>query len=241
MITFKQFIRENELRDDLDDDTIALSALLKGPCKKYLRQSQGNGLLFRGMDSYGELYGFLDIPVTDENGEPTDKKLKYYKKVVRKDRKPMSTTLGVHKIIDNWFEEEMGMKARSEAMFCYGESGRMHAAGYARLWPSVVFPIGKFVYCWSPKVKDLYDIIVNTFEDGNDLRARFVGSDGKPDVEAIANEMNDLGYTINNFDKAVSASCEIMIECEEYFVVPYYSDEDLINIKQAYREAFKSL
>ncbi len=52
----------------------------------------------------------------------------------------------------------------------------------------------------------------------------YIGSDRKPDAEAIRNLMSDLDYTINGFDKAVTSSSEIMVECAEYYVIPYSGD-----------------
>lgn len=226
--TFKQFLMEAP-------KSASLQELLNGPCKNFLQQSQKNGFLFRGVQTYGEAMGHLTIgkPAWDDLGRS------YYKKKVRKDRKPMNTKGVVHKIIDDWFEEEMGIRARSQAVFCTGERGRETAATYGNR--SIILPIGKFNYTWSPHVADLYDVIREKFEDPESssgrLRRRWLGSDGKPDLEIISDAMKDLKYTMNHFDKACASYCEIMIECDEYYVIPYDDDDQLYDLKKAFAAA----
>lgn len=227
MKTFKQFFEENQ---GTPAPIFKLEELLNGDCKNFFRQSQKKGLLFRGMNGFGKYQGGLQI------GE---KQFNLYKKAVRKDRKPMSTKGPVHKIIDDWFEEEMGMKARSQAVFCTGERGRGTAETYGDI--AVILPIGKFIYTWSPQVDDLFDIIKDKFEDRNSSTGKFrqewLGSDGKPDAELIGAGMDELKYTINNFDKACAGHQEIMIECDEYYVIPYKDEDELGLIKKAFVEA----
>lgn len=236
MITFKQFIREadHELADDLDPSHryITFAEVLNGSCKPFMAQSQGNGLLFRGMDNSGDRVGKLDLFNSDGD------RFTYYRKSVRKDRKPMSTKGPVHKVIDDWFEEEMGMRARSQAVFCYGEPGKLTAASYGQT--HVIVPIGKFIYCWSPNVKDLYDVIVERIEtsDGK-VKKHLLGSDGKPDPELINDEMSSLGYTINGFDKALLSHSEIMIEVDEYFSIPCRTFVDVEILTDAFKDARK--
>lgn len=227
MISFKQFIQE-----DSEPKVVSFQELLHGDCKQYFQQSKQEGLLFRGQSGYGTEMGMLTI------GDPDfdDLGVMYYKKMVRTDRKPMSTKGPVHKVIDDWFEEEMGMRARSQAVFCYGERGRESAAEYGDR--SIILPIGKFIYCWSPEVKDLYEIIRTKMEDDDgNLRPRFLGSDRKPDAELISDFMGELGYTFNDFAKACVGNSEIMIECKEYYVIPYHGDDELALLKKAFVHA----
>lgn len=222
---FKEFLAEVD--DKADDEAPTFAEVMLRDCGPFMKQSQRNGLLFRGITGYGDLQGKIKIG---------DETVPYYKKKVRKDRNPLSTKGPVHKIIDDWFEEEMGMRARSQAIFCYGETGREIAAGYGDR--TVVFPIGKFIYCWSPKVKDLYDVIIEKFEgDKGSIKKAYIGSDGKPDYNAVAETMNSLGYTINGFNEAVADNCEIMIECDEYYVIPYKDVDFLSVIKSEFVKA----
>jgi len=217
--TFKQFLEEKE--------NLTFDGLLRGDCSDFFKRSQQNGLIVRGMNGAGSLVGNMSL------GEKfPGVTFNVFKKTVRKERKPMDTAKAIHGIIDDWFEEEMGIRARSQAVFCFGEAGRENAYEYGQV--AVILPIGKFTYVWSPKVADLYDDVIrkelqtNTKDHGTpgELQKEFVGSDGKPDVEAIGELMNGLGYTINGFDKAVGMAVEIMIDCDEYYVIPLANDKE---------------
>lgn len=214
--SFKQFIAEAK--------QFTFKELLHGDCANFFKQSQQEGLLVRGMNGYGQLVGQMSLGEDFNNMEFT-----VFRKSVRKDRKPMDTKGPLHKIIDDWFEENTGMRARSEAVFCFGEAARNIAYEYGNL--CVIFPIGKFTYTWSPDVPDLYnDVILNKMQhdgrDGAEITKAYVGADGKPDVEAINSALDDLGYTINGFSKAVADSVEIMIDCDEYYIIPLPNDEE---------------
>lgn len=203
-----------------------------------LSSHRKNGLLVRGMNGYGRAVGHLTIG--DKRYDAAGHS--YFIKSVRKERKPMDTTKIIHHIIDDWFEEEMGMKARSEAVFCFGEAARVAAKEYGEL--AVILPIGKFHYVWSPKIADLYDDVIrkeiqNPARMGapSSIKPEYVGSDGKPDIEKIHELMNGLKYTINGFDKAVGDSVEIMVECDEYYVIPVVDEFQLEKIKKAFVHA----
>lgn len=221
--TFKQFLAERE------EEKISFEKLLHGNCAAYFTQSKQKGLLIRGISGYGQHEGTLvfDRPEYNEKGIA----FSLFRKQVRKDRKPADTQKEIHHILDDWFEEEMGMRARSQALFVFGENGREAATEYGG-GLCVVLPIGTFHYVWSPKVKDLYyDVIrekVQTlprFEKPASIQPEFIGSDGKPDLEKFDELMKSLGYTINGFDKAVTSTSEIMIECDEFYVIPLAHDE----------------
>jgi len=71
---------------------------------------------------------------------------------VRKDRRPFSTDYREHEMIDKMFEKEFGWKVRSNSVFA--TSNEFDADTYGR--PYLFFPVGKFKYVWSPKVRDLW-------------------------------------------------------------------------------------
>ena len=229
MITFKEFIAEDGTKEVKFED------ILHGDCSNFFKQSQKNALLIRGVSSYGQRVGNLEVGGKEFSSEG-GYKFKLFKRTVRKDRKPMDTAPLVSRLIDDWFEENMGIRARSEALFCFGEAGRRATTQYGET--VVVLPIGKFAYTWSPEVGDLFDIIKDEFQDDSKkLRARFIGSDGKPDLEAIDMKMKSLNYTMNKFSEAVKDSVEIMIDCDEYYVIPYYDEGMLADIKKAFVHA----
>lgn len=228
MITFKDFIAEDDKKELKFED------ILHGDCSNYFKQSQKNALLIRGVSGYGQRIGNLEVGGKEFSSEGGFK-FTLFKRTVRKARRPMDTAPAVSKLIDDWFEDNTGIRARSEALFCFGEAGRQGANQYGD--PVVVLPIGKFSYTWSPEVEDLYDVIRDEFQHNNKLRDRFIGDDGKPDLEAIDMKMKSLKYTMNRFSEAVKSTCEIMIDCEEYYVIPYYTDDMLADIKKAFVHA----
>lgn len=63
---------------------------------------------------------------------------------VRKDRRPRDSSAYSHKLIDDWFYDNMGIRPRSQGAFCTGipeiadTYGKIHYA----------FPIGNFDYLW---------------------------------------------------------------------------------------------
>ena len=211
--SFKQYLAEA-------DKTISFKDLLHGECSAYFRQSQKNGMIVRGLAKKGELVGKVNLGPEFNNLE-----FDLFKKTVRKNRRAMDTAANLSKVIDDWFEEEHGIRARSEAVFCFGEAGRANAYMYGPV--CAVFPIGKFTYVWSPKVVDLYDdISLGKIQHDGDVKAQCLGSDGKVDPDIIKDIMDGLGYTINGFDKAVTMANEIMIDCDEYYVIPLAIDEE---------------
>ena len=213
--TFKQFL------EDLDSKQFTFAELLHGPCAPFFRQSQKNGMLVRGMNGFGQLVGEMSL------GEGFgDIKFTVFKKTVRKDRRPIDTARELSKVIDDWFEDEKGIRARSEAVFCFGEAARKIAYEYGTL--AVVLPIGKFTYVWSPDVPDLFDDVIRgrLQTDQGEIKPAYLDSRGKVDVETVHNLLNSLHYTINGFDKAVGDSVEIMIDCDEYYVIPMPNDEE---------------
>lgn len=80
------------------------------------------------------------------------------KRQVRKDRDPRDTSRVVHKIFDDVLEDLFGFRGRSSALFCSGNEdwGGGYGASY------MIFPIGKFRFIWSPKIKDSYDVVGNS-------------------------------------------------------------------------------
>jgi hypothetical protein len=231
MKTFKQYLNEESPKH------MSLQEMMSGDCNYFFKQVKKAGLLVRGVNGYGKAMGHFTL------GESAYDALgfSYYKRSVRKDRKPMDTIRVLHDIIDDWFEEEMGMKARSQTLFCFGESAREAAKEYGDL--AVIVPIGTFRYCWSPDVNDLYDGVIKKEMQTHSLKdnaisrivnPNYIGSDGKPDIEKISEKMSSLNYTTNKLNDAVTSTSEIMVECDEYYVIPVADDQQLGIIKKAF-------
>jgi hypothetical protein len=126
----------------------------------------------------------------------------------RADRKPVDTPPELHKVMDERFRQLFGHPYRSNALFTTGHVG--FAAEYGPDGkPSIVILIGKFTFCWSQDIDDLYNII-----------PKMVNYDDPDIVKKVTKRVVDEGnYVTTNLDTAISSEHEIMINCPNGFVV----------------------
>jgi hypothetical protein len=127
----------------------------------------------------------------------------FVKKKTRKDRMPLSTPLNIHNMLDTLFVKRFGWKVRSEGVFTYG------AEGY--LYSHYLFPIGKFKFVYSPRVKDLWDYLLVL---KHDLKIDWI------EIEPI-----DLFFILNTYKSTnlcaalKSGKSEIVFKCKEYYLL----------------------
>lgn len=202
-ITFKQFIL-------MEADGNELLAVLERDCGPFLSASKHRGLLRRGMK--GKSLGITKTVI-----DPfTDKDLDFWENKVRKDRKPRDFSDEEHEELNNWFNENHGFKARSEAVFCFGDKARDYVtAEYGPLY--FIFPIGEFEYVWSPNITDLY---VEALQNNIDHYPDDATEAEKEKYSPIELFMRNAGYRTTGFEKAVAGSNEIMIKCDKYYAFP---------------------
>lgn len=78
---------------------------------------------------------------------------KEFKKIkTRTNRKPTDTCSKYHELSDNIFYKLFKIHARSNTVFCSPDM--KHASHYGD-YISIIVPIGKFNYIWSPEINDL--------------------------------------------------------------------------------------
>ena len=127
----------------------------------------------------------------------------FIKKKTRKDRKPLSTPVNTHKMLDTIFFMMFGWRVRSSGVFTYGYEGFLYSHYF--------FPIGKFKFVYSPLVKDLYDYLI---ELKHDLKIPW---------EEL--EIHDLSFIMNTYtNKNLCAGIkggrsEIVFKCKEYYLL----------------------
>ena len=127
----------------------------------------------------------------------------FIKKKTRKDRKPLSTPLNVHKMLDTLFVKRFGWKVRSQGVFTYGVEGFLYS--------HYMFPIGNFKFVYSPKVKDLWDYLIVL---KHDLKI------GWDEIEP-----HDLSYILNTYTSKNLCGAmtfdkpEIVFKCKEYYLL----------------------
>lgn len=203
MKTFKQFL----LSEATDHNE--LKELLEHFCEPFIRQSKSRGLLKRGMTLSLEGEKSVADPY-DEEGASS--RIYYWERVPRRDRNPRDLSAGLHKEIDQWFNEKFGFKARSQAVFCVGERGNVNE--YGDLY--YIFPMGEFQYAWSPEVRDLFAVrsheMLDYPEDVTDAE--------KEKYTPLEYFMEGLDYTNDDLDKAVVARHEVMLKCDKYLAFP---------------------
>lgn len=170
---------------------------------------------------------------------------------VRFDRKPSDMPLMVHDIIDVWFYQKFGIKARSQSVFT--TPSLVFANRYGN--PTAVLPKGDATYIFSNEVKDLYHVLgkaelVKQFKDEVqhpylnhyinvaptsvlDISEKMVNEYDTNIPQPLYNEfkkliglvMEGLNYTAtDNLDMEVN-DVEVMIHCNQFYSVGRKSPE----------------
>lgn len=124
--------RENIYTDDEEREFIELWKKITKDCQPFLREiRKGSELVYRGMGNHRG------------NGL----------KDVRKNRNPVDTSKKVSQYVDKVLYDMFGWHPRSEGLFVTGDLkfGQRYGALKA------VFPVGRFIYLWSPTTRDSYN------------------------------------------------------------------------------------
>lgn len=223
MKTFKQFISEEiqEVRN--------LEKLIEDNCAFFLSESKRNGFLIRGMKKLDGASSRATVKSFAFPGEDEDEQGFIWERTVRHDRRPADTEPESHKLLDDWFNKEFGVRARSTTLFCVGDTklGRADIKQYGDLY--IILPIGEFKYIWSPKVQDLFAKI-----DDKDwtMDLQRPGEEQDP-AENCNRFMNTLGYYDGDLHKVVSSKLEVMVACSKYYAIEYkhkYMLENMLGI-----------
>lgn len=213
-----------KLQDLFEEENPSLLALIKTKCSSFLSESGKKGLLYRGASNPGTFMGLYQT--SDGNSAQV------YSKTARKDRKPLNTNVEISNVLDDWFEKNIGFRARSQAVFAFPEGNKRFAEEYGGAH-CVIFPIGNFSYAWSPLVTDLYEVAFGALGNSKGLNAEFKLEDGSPNLEAIDVFMKKLKYTNKQLPRALKSKREIMLNCNEFIAVRYYTNKQLGEIHEA--------
>ena len=128
----------------------------------------------------------------------------FNKKRVRKDRNPTDTPIKFHNWLDDWFYKKFGIRARSNSVFCTGDTDVIETYGNQY----VIFPIGKFKIIWNSQLKDLFNIV--HFDYG---------------IEHWIEEFlkKSKTYKTGDLQGAIKSKNEIMLHCKEYYILEFQS------------------
>lgn len=220
---FLKYINEDETPEIFQQGTDAYNNMiqsLKRDCRQTLGIIEAPGkLLYRGINWKS------DFP----NGRD------FFKKTVRKDRKPLTTNLLVHQILDRVFEKVWGWKVRSQGLFasCDIHDASYYGGGERKYY---CFPCDKWEYLWSSIIGDSINLSpstyningVKTFTDS--IKVKYLGADHnhpennidkfnrqwEKDISKVVKEIyhND---DINAYFKRKNT--EIMIKCDDYYMI----------------------
>ena len=171
---------------------------IKNDCQQYLKEIQYNPeeyVLYRGLN-------------TVENFVIKQSRLE--------NRKPKDTHSYVHIILNDFFEDTFGWKARN-GVFATGsyETASSYALDNV---PHIFFPIGKYKYLWSPLAEDLYSTISNEIERFRSLHRRVTTSDIVTIVRDVASDLK-YEYTDSNLIEGIKLKTEIMFNVDKYYGV----------------------
>ena len=203
----------------LDQNTIAeTAAILQRDCQPFLSAIDNNihkFSLYRGIKDGFRKLEFLSGP-----------------HLIPKNRRPVDTDVESHKIIDDWFEKQTGIRYRSNAMFCTGSLSQ--ASEYGDVF--LAFPIGHFNFCWSTNYADLYSSLdhIDMTDTGADGEEYYDADKEVRQVLHRGNYHNNVGPA--DFQQAVLSGHETMINCENYYLVKGAAVEVLSKLQDALRK-----
>lgn len=201
MITFKQYLYEDE---EKKISAAQAAEIIKRDCSPFLKEIGDKLPLYRGTTK--KIYGLTKLKV-------------------RKNRIPKDTSEEIHTILNDSFKFLSGIYYRSEAIFVTGS--RRIAYDYGNLY--MIFPIGKFNYAWSSLVEDAF----SWFAEGENSEVVTNGiiKYDPNDLQKYYDDLYDFilsGKAEYKFDtglqQAAASGREIMIKCDEYYLVPASTD-----------------
>lgn len=131
MITFKQFLKE--------DEEITLSQVIS-ECKPFLKAAQGE-FIMRGIK-----HPTGDVKITIGGDAITA-----YRMAVRTDRRPLHSNEITHLNVDDYIMNKFGWRGRSAGLFVAGDGHGVAFYGD----PYIILPRGDFKFVWSPITSDL--------------------------------------------------------------------------------------
>jgi hypothetical protein len=116
-------------------------------------------------------------------------------------------TVEYHHAADNWFLKNTGVRFRSDAIYTTGSYGK--AEDYGKV--GVIFPIGNFQFCWSPK----YDSMLESLKEFG-----AVGTSGEILSEGQFYKGLAAGkYQTTDLSAALNSLNEVMVHCESFYII----------------------
>ena len=120
-------------------------------------------------------------------------------------RRPQDMPIDMHNFMNNLFLQKFGWRARSNAIFCTGDTDQ--ASYYGSLYK--IFPTDGFRFIWSKAIRDLYGEYNKYY--CNDIYSERTSEEVEEHfVQLLKTYRND------NLGAAIYSGHEIMINCDQY-------------------------
>lgn len=213
MKTFKEYINEAGKAPavDTEEKWILVDALnfIKKDCQQFLHKTASGGkfhAMYRGLKNSPWPKYEVQVRRTPEN-ESTDKEIRAS--------------------IRRTFEEQFHKAFGADAIFCSGKdvTGEKH----------LIFPIGKFDYLWSSKIKDLDNGLGGSEEDGELYFDMHAAEDDKARDKLVKAFIKDNDFQHNKeLKQCLDKGHEVMVECKYFYAIP-------AKIVDTYYDTFKSM
>lgn len=167
-----------------------------------------------------------------------------YDKPIRSDRKPKHTPSIISDKVDDYFEQQFGIRFRSNSIFCTANIST--ASVYGKVY--AVYPVGEFKYLWSDKVEDLF-LELESILNRHELRIaklrdpEWVDQHSQEIEEKLKNfkvAIAKLDYKNNELKRALHSGNEIMITGNTYHAINI-KDNTIGNVHEIDRAMYKLL
>lgn len=135
-----------------------------------------------------------------------------------KNRYPRDISYEVHKLLDDEFNKQFGIRPRSSGIFTTPKYGVAKGYGGATT-PFLVFPIGDYKFIWSNDIYDLFSEIVDEYwyYGTNSNSPSGQGRDSTTAEESIPSIVNS--YQMDDLRSALLSGHEMSIICDKYYLV----------------------
>lgn len=232
MISFKDFLSEHSTSDLTPKSAAKLVAEM---CKPYLKES---GFSYNNGEITGGIYrGFVGASdfINELSGTVT--------------RQPRDSSIMLHNVMNSYMIDKFKYPYRSKGVFCSGSKHETVSYGRAFL----MFPVGAFKYVNSTQITDAYvdfegspgsrpalfdRIMTDMSEEFSEMLyaqdefssvsefGRMVADETPPDLWFKLVDMwlrKEHPYSDTNLKKAIKSRREIMIKCDEYYLVDIFA------------------
>jgi hypothetical protein len=202
MKSFKQFISE-ENTNELDRlQLVDTLNQINEDCQQYLRKMAVDG-------KFHALYVSLQ-----------SEKWPTHEIQVRKNKAPVPTPKKILDSFDRVMGEMYGREFRSDSFIATGSPSVAAKSGVKHM----IFPIGKFDYLWSPKIRDLIHGMGHEEDITNGEGLYFDihdAEDEKAEDKVVKEFLEKKEFVFNkDIKQAANKGHDVMLDCKYYYAVP---------------------